>query len=266
MYAILLLLFLAACNSEDKERPSGEFIYREAGEFAYRPEPPHHQPKPTYPWEEGKVANLPLINKEFFRCKGSSLNPCKSETRGGEVILINDCGGSDKHSLPLIGGKEGVYPILIDLLNFIQNKTKKRVVITSGHRCPDHNTYINASSNNQMSKHLIGAEVSFYVQGMEEKPEAVVEIIKDYYLQDAQTKADKKYTEFKRYEKDDTNVATMPWMNHEIFVKLFNRKEGRDFDNRHPYPYLSVQVRHDRQKDARVIYTWDKAYNNFLRF
>lgn len=266
MYAILLLLFLCACSSDEPDRPTGEFIYRNAGEYQFRPALPEPRTRGVYPWEEGKVANLPRITKEFFRCKGNPLNPPKTETRGGETLTILDCGGADKHSLPLMGDKENVYPILIDILNYIQNVTKKRVVITSGHRCPDHNTYCDSSSSNQISKHLVGAEVSFYVQGMEDKPDAIVEIIKSFYLQDTAVKGDKKYAEFKRYDKDDTHVSTQPWMNHEVFIKLFNRKEGRDFDNRHPYAYLSLQVRHDRIKEARVIYTWDKAYNNFLRY
>ena len=140
------------------------------------------------------------------------------------------------------------------------------MVITSGHRCPDHNTYLDASRSNQASKHQIGAEVSFYVQGMEDKAEELVRLIQAYYLQDPKFKGDKKYTEFTRYEKGDTDVSTPPWMNQEIFIKLYKKKEGRDFDHRHPYPYLSIQVRINRETGERVIYTWDKAYNNYLRY
>ena len=31
---------------------------------------------------------------------------------------------------------------------------------------------------------------------------------------------------------------TIPWFNKEIFIKLYRKSEGRDGDNRHPYPYL----------------------------
>src|SRR5688572_14981430 len=156
MYAIFLLFFLFSCSSEEPNRLTGEFIYREEGEYHFNPPRSQLARRDPYPWEEGKVGKFPKITKEFFRCKGSLLNPPKPDA---------DCGG--KHSLPLIHQKENVYSILIDLLNYLQQKTQKRVVITSGHRCPQHNTYVDPSARNQTSKHLIGAEVSFYVQGLE---------------------------------------------------------------------------------------------------
>lgn len=255
---------------EDKSPPAKKvrraLITRQEGEEVFRPEPPRPLAPPEYPWNRGNRVDLPLITKEFFRCKGSPLNPARKEVKGGETLEFSDCGGSSKHGLPLFDGKEGVYPILITLLNYVQNETGKKVVITSGHRCPDHNTYLSATPTNQVSKHLIGAEVSFYVQGYEERPEAIVKLIQDYYLRDPQVKEDKRYTQFTRYEKEETDVSTPPWMNQEIFLKLYKKQEGRDFDNRHPYPYLSLQVRYDRDKKSRVFYSWDKAYNNFHRY
>lgn len=264
MFASILLSFLGLFN--EPTYPNGEYIFRQSTDRQFPiPEQVALQTK-SYPWEEGKVGRLPKITKEFFRCKGSSLNPSRTEVVNGENVTYYDCGGADKHSLPLFDGKENVYPVLIDLLNYIQSVTKKRVIITSGHRCPDHNNYLDASTAAQMTKHTIGAEVSFYVLGFEDKPESIVKIIQSYYAQDPLVKNDKKYTEFKRYEKTDTDVVTPPWMNHEIFVKLYRKKEGRNHDNRHPYPYLSIQVRFDRKKNERVVYSWDKAYNNFLRY
>lgn len=221
-------------------------------------------PEP-YPWEKGQTAHGPKITKEFFRCKGSSLNPVHTVQEKGELVRYFDCGGAEKHSLPLRENKEFVYPILIDLMNYIQMKTKKRVVITSGHRCPEHNTYVDSSPSNQYSKHMIGAEVSFYVQGMEDQPETLVKHIQEYYKSTPKYQTDKEYLEFQRYEKDDANVATPPWYNKEVFVKLFKKKEGRNFDNRHPYPYLSIQVRYDTDLQQKVTYNWDQAYHNYLR-
>ena len=114
------------------------------------------------------------------------------------------------------------------------------MIITSGHRCPQHNTYVDPSYYNRTSKHLIGAEVSFYVQGMEYLAETIAHYLQDYY----HTHFDRPdYAVFKRYEKNDTNVSTQPWYNKEIFIKLFKKDEGHNFDNRHPYPYVSIQVR-----------------------
>lgn len=258
---LILLLFFTACD-RDNQTPNGEYIFRRHTDVQF-PIPPAVAVELTpYPWEQGKVGKLPKITKEFFRCKGSSLNPPRTELINGENSQINDCGGSDKHSLPLIDGKENVYPIMIDILNYLQAQTKKRVIITSGHRCPDHNTYVDSSPGNAYSKHTIGAEVSFYVQGFEDKPEAILKLIQAYYAKNP----DKRYSEFKRYEKEDANVSFPPILNQEIFVKIFRKKEGRNHDNRHPYPYLSIQVRYDKKKNEKVTYSWDKAYNNFLRY
>lgn len=258
---VLLFLFLVSCESEAPPAANGEYIYRKHDEFHFTPLAAAPQVRPLYPWETALDGNFPKITKEFFRCKGSSLNPPRLEQRNGESVRYADCGGAQKHSLPLRDNKEFVYPVLIDLLNHIQAATQKRVVITSGHRCPDHNNYVNPSPSNQYSKHMVGAEVSFYVQGFEDKPETIVKTIQDYYKNKTSDLSD-----FKRYEKGDTDVSTQPWMNKEIFIKIYKAKEGRDYDNRHPYPYLSIQVRHDLDLNQRVTYSWDQAFHNFMRY
>lgn len=272
MHLILLIMavFLSGCSSsEDAEREKarmqnaiGEYIYRNHNEYLFKLEPPIKSTPSLYPWENHSSNQ---ITKEYFRCKGSSLNPVHIFQQKGETVRFFDCGGSEKHSLPLRDQKEFIYPILIDLLNYIQDKSGKKVVITSGHRCPDHNTYVDASKENLASKHMIGAEVSFYVQGWEDQPEKAIKLIQNYYQETDKYKGMKDFQEFKRYEKDNTNVSTQPWMNKEIFIKLFKKHEGRNFDNRHPYPYISIQVRYDMEKQEKVIYTWEKANRNFLR-
>src|SRR5206468_4318905 len=151
----------------------------------------------------------------------------------------------ERHSLPLSDGKEFVYSILLDLLNYLQAKTGKRVVVTCGHRCPVHNLYADQSKSNQVSKHMIGAEADFYVQGFEERPDLIVELIKGFYKEEARYQGLPAYQEFKRFEKEEAGLSTLPWYNQEVCIKLFKKSEGRDIDNRHPYPYLSIQVRYD---------------------
>ena len=113
---------------------------------------------------ENEVDNLPKITKEYFRCKGNALNPERiDETNKEDIKVFLDCDGSSKHSLPIINGSENVYSILVELLNYIQKRTKKRVNITCGHRCPKHNAYSDFYLNAKTSKHMIGAEVDFYV-------------------------------------------------------------------------------------------------------
>lgn len=267
MYLLFLLLLLTGCAAKDEEAETlrklnqkGEFIYRKHDEFLFVASLPTSVPQEPYPWEKGLVGNFPKITKEFFRCKGSNLNPVHIVQQKEEIARFYDCGGSEKHSLPLRDNKEFIYPILIDLLNYIQAKTNKRVVITSGYRCPEHNTYVDSTPENQFSKHQIGAEVSFYVQGLEDRPHTIVNLIKTFYADHPK----KDFQEFKTYDKP-ANTSTPPIMNKEIFIKIFKKSEGRNFDNRHPYPYISLQVRFDRDRNEKVIYTWPAANNNYLR-
>lgn len=102
---------------------------------------------------------------------------------------------------------------------------------------------------------MIGAEVSFYVEGFENDPLAIVQILKDYY---------KDSDSFKRFE-GKTNVATQPWSNKEIFIKLFQSSEGRNGDNQHSYPYISIQVRYDRDLKEPVAYNWAQANRGFYQ-
>jgi len=220
---------------------------------------------PQYPWEKNGQEKVPLITKEYFRCNGSYLNPERKSDEVNHPVRTPDCEGGDRHSLPLRDGREYIYDILITLLNYVQNETGKHVVITSGHRCPQHNTYVDSCASNRCSKHMIGAEVSFFVEGMENHPETIIELILNYYKTASPFKYDPEFSSFDRYEKEDTNVSVKPWYNKEVFVKLFQANEGRNFDNRHPYPYIAIQVRYDTQLNQRVVYSWDKAHKNFLR-
>lgn len=268
-FLFLAAVFLTACSSEDTSaglqvHSKGEYIYRRHNEHLAVHSVRLAEP-PVYPWEKGKIGKYPKITKEFFRCKGSSLNPVNLVQKDTELVRYYDCGGSRRHSLPLRDQQEFIYPVLIDLLNYLQNITGNQAVITCGHCCPDHNLYLNPSSANQTSKHLLGAEVDFYIRGFENRPHQVVELIKNYYKDNPQYKGQRAFEEFAVYEKSDTGVSTPPVYNKEIFVKVFTKTEGRDFDNRHPYPYLSVQVRYDRDLDEKVVYSWEKAFHNLHR-
>ena len=266
-YLGILFVFLCGCSGmEDSEynalrhkNQKGEYITRTQDRKEFSFIKPSTRTRGKYPWEENLVGTHSKITKEFFRCKGNTLSPPRSYTEGvGEPQRLFDCGGIEKHSLYLKDGKEFIYPILLDLLNYVQEKTGKRVIITSGYRCPDHNSYIDPTSANKASKHMIGAEVDFYVQGLESRPEAIVNLIIQYY------QGKKDLEKFERYEKD-SNVSTLPWYNKEIFIKVFKSHEGRDLDNRHNYPYISLQVRLDSKTQEKVVYNWKDAFHNYLR-
>ncbi len=240
----------------------GEAIYRNHDDLFYPLNPPVHTPRSSYPWES--EANLPRITKDFFRCKGNPFNPPILDLNDPSApVPLADCGGNSRHGLPILRGKENVYPILIELLNYVQRKTGKRVVITCGHRCPVHNAYADPSKSNRVSKHQIGAEVDFYVQGMEERPQEIVGLLMQYFQETPAYKSEKESLEFKRLEKSELSIQ--PWMNKEILVQLFSKSEGRDGDNRHPHPYISIQVRYDREGKERVMYEWARANQGYPR-
>ena len=272
---ILLLTFSCTKSEKAKEKEIKkknvvvEYILRHHNTYFFPIFIPNTRVREPYSWEEGTTENLQRITKEYFRCKGSKLNvPFYDNTDEDKPITYEDCGGGTTHSLPIIHGKEGVYPILLELINYLQQKTQKRVIITCGHRCPLHNKYSDRSKHNRTSKHMIGAEVDFYVQGLEDRPMEVVELIFQFYREKKGKGyvGVREYEIFNRYEKVDTDVSTMPWFNKEIFIKLYSETEGRDFDNRHPYPYISIQVRYDRDTKERVVYSWDKATSEYLRW
>jgi hypothetical protein len=253
MYLLWLLLLLTGCRQDAERTFRAEYIVREHNEHSLETPPQQQLPQKPYPWKPEGI-DVRAITKEYFRCKGTSLNSPNIILKDGkEVNRFYDCSGGDKHSLPLRDGKEFIYPILIDLLNHVQKATGKNVVITSGHRCIAHQAYMDPSPKGSGSKHLTGAEVDFYVQGLEEQPMKVIQILIDYYKDDA-----KEYKNFQRFEKT-TDVTTAPWLNKEVFLKLFKRGEGRNFDNRHPYPYISLQVRFDREKNERVVFSPEQA-------
>lgn len=267
---ILALFFVTSCSGSLKETEYQKIrnhnqvyktITRQSKDHLLSFEVPHEKQREAYPWEKTSFEKYPLITKEFFRCKGSSENP--SYLNHSERIF--DCNGSVRHSLPLKDGKEFVYPILIDILNYLQEKFDSRVIITCGHRCPQHNRFSDISEFNRTSKHMIGAEVDFYVEGYEKEPKKVVDAIMSFYSKE-DYKSKPAYSDFKRYTKNNLNVSTQPWFNHEIFIKLYLSYEGRDKDNKHPYPYVSIQVRNDPDENERVSYTWQKAFYNYLRY
>ncbi len=209
----------------------------------------------AYPWKQHHTAFSP-ITKEYFRCKGSPLHPPIPTYNEGKIVHnLFDCNGSFSHSLPIRNEKEFIYPILIELLNHIQNSLKESVVITSGHRCPTHNSYVDPSIKNQFSKQIIGAEVHFYIQNIENSYALVIQEIEQFYRTNLRyARAINEYLPLIRYERDQ-EASIQPWMNKEIFIRFYRPNEGRNRDDSHPYSYFSLQVRFDRDRQAKVIVT-----------
>ncbi len=222
MYFLLFFfcLFSTSCmeqaqKSQIKERNERkDVVHRLSYEKRYPEGKLCRLEREAYPWEAGYTGGRPPITKESFRCKGKHT-----------------------HSLPLKQGEEFIYPILVNLLNHLQAKTGCPVVITCGHRCQEHHKLADPSVYNANSKHLMGAEVDFYLQGMENK----------------------EYETFLQLDPSKLNVSTPAWYNKEVLIKLYLPHEGRDVDNRHKYPYISIQVRYDVEKNEKVIYSKEKT-------
>src|SRR5690349_14225028 len=69
-----------------------EKIARHHADRHYPITTPRLHVREKYPWELAYLGKHPKITKEFFRCKGSGLNPPRLE--GAAHIL--DCGGFQK--------------------------------------------------------------------------------------------------------------------------------------------------------------------------
>ena len=261
IFLILVLVFLAGCSgletSEEKKMRMDNLvvrpIQRESNETLFSWVPASSKQKAPYPWERKWIGDHLRITKHFFRCRGHPSNPPIQILRGKECIYHLDCGGVETHSLPIKEGKEHICPILIDILNHLQETLGKQVIITCGHRCPTHHLYCDVSKEGQTSKHLIGAEVDFYVKGLERTPEAVLEALFSYYPEPMLRTL-------------LTSASTPSWYNQEVVITLFRSTEGRDFDNDHPYPYISIQVRYDRETHRVVRYNWHQAYNGYIKY
>lgn len=270
IFLLCIAFILNGCDvsQEDSSKLTtrrGEYIGRMHDEFL-EITPLEKREFQSYPWAKKHIGNFSKITKEHFRCKGECLNPNIPISQPGGTIYICDCEGIRQHSLPVRNQREFIYPILIQLLNYVQTKTEKQVVITSGHRCPCHNRYVDPSPKNQYSKHMMGAEVDFYVRGMENSPEKIIALLQAYFKENASYEGLAEYREFQRWEKSDCDVSTQPWYNKEVFIKLYRANEGRNCDNGHAYPYIALQVRHDRELNARVAYSWEQAFNNYWRY
>jgi len=204
---------------------------------------------PRYPWESLEEESIIPVTRAWFRCKGiGSLPPIFIKGHGR---YHRDCDGLHTHSLPIKNYREFIYPTLIELLNHVQKKTQKKVVVTCGHRCPRHNLYADPDPSAQTSKHQIGAEVDFYVEGMEYSPEKIVNVLIGYYQTDTNSSS--------------ATHSSLSWANKEVKITIHREGQGRDQDNQHPYPYLTIELLYDKQSRRPVRYASQEA-NSLYRY
>ncbi|MBP9842366.1 MAG: hypothetical protein KBC64_08115 [Simkaniaceae bacterium] len=240
----IFLFFLIGCTTLEEAHKQKvkeinqvkELIQRKEGETVLTILPPRVRVHRLYPWEEQYIGSIRKITKEFFRCKGSSSNPAEI-VKGKEPVYFYDC---TPHSLPIREGEERVSTLLIDMLNFVQQKLEARVVITSAHQCPTHQKYLRKEKKSKMSRYLVGAKVDFYVEGYERKPQEVAALLNAFFK-----------------EPLTVQVKGQEWSNREVRLVLRKSGERRNWDNRHPYPYFSLE-------DRTFTYTWDQAHKGLI--
>ncbi len=259
-YTLLLLMMLAsACSGfeqSEKRRirqcneKEGK-IFRLSGESLFSFAPIERKELEIYPWEVRESLEFPRITKEFFRCHGSQHHPHKVVESENKEIEIYDCNGIDEHGLVMKGGKEYVHTCFLELLNMLQDTFHQRVVITSGHRCPKHDRFINGYGKEKVTSYQIGAAVDFYVEGQEENSYRVIEKVMNFFCRDKKSQFTKKGEDC--------------WRNHEVIITLNPKTTPRNDDNLHPYPYITIELRYDREDKKPIVPTWRQAHYGYKR-
>jgi hypothetical protein len=256
-----LLLGLCACSGLEKSEQDkikkmhalSEPILRFSQEKLYTLKFPEQKVRERYSWENTTAHHFPKITKEAFRCKGAG-HPQLKMSR--ENVALFDCQGPDKHSLPIVEDKEAVYPALLEILNGIQDHLKRKVVVTAGHRCYQHQTYLLGTTSGAITKYLIGAQVDFLVEGVSLLHHSVIDCLQDYY--NKTFGGDKEYV----LEKSAAGV----WQNKEIALRYVAKHEGRNEDNSHEYPYFSLELKYDRSLDKKIQLNPQHAMKCYYRF
>lgn len=266
LFLLALLSALVAGCEQSSPAPQrgvfvGEYIARHASDNLLDLKSPERLQISAYPWDATTRTPLPPITKHYFQCRGCLQHPPKMIQRGGESIHLYDCRGGEQHSLPLRDGQEWIAPLLLVMLNFCQERFERPVHITCGHCCLDHRTYLYPHASSEGVGHVLGAEVDFYVEGWESRPERVVQALLEFYRtrwnHDQHEKG-----EFSYDEKDGSRF----WKNREVVLSIHAAHLGRDEDNNHSYPYLTIRVRYDKESKDTLKYSWDRALKSYYRY
>ncbi len=249
---IIVLLFFISCSTADersqkqrmKNNLSDEKIYRLSSEKVYQIDPLELAARELYPWEN--ESRYPKITMNTLRCRGSK--DAKVIQSGDKVF--EDCGGLHDHGLPYQDGEEFIYPALITLLNKVQNSFDKKVIVTSGHRCPKHHNYL-MKEQSKISRYMMGCKVDFTVEGFENQPEEIIQKIIDLYPGE----------EFQKVKQADGLIV---YTSKEFHLMIAKEGEHSITGGMH-HPVVSVDVRYDRDKEEAIILDWDKSFHGFIR-
>src|SRR3989338_2368335 len=120
IFFVLMALMTGCSPMEESEKDKlrrvnevAENVYRLDGEHFFQANEVTVAKRETYPWEPKSLTVDKKITKEYFRCRGSAQNGCKSliDSLGDKAQMI-DCGGMEKHGLPYRDEGEFIYPAL----------------------------------------------------------------------------------------------------------------------------------------------------------
>ena len=214
---------------------------------------PEQKIRERYSWENTTAHKFPKITKEAFRCKGSG-SPKPKISR--ENLAMFDCQGADKHSLPIYEDKEFIYPALLEILNELQDQLKRKVVVTAGHRCYKHQTFLLGTTTGAVTKYVLGAQVDFLIDGIEASSGKIIDCLQEYYK--------RVFPDQKEYQLEKSVIGV--WHNKEISMRVYAKHEGRNEDNTHDLPYLSIELKHDRVLDKKIQVNYQQALSGYYRF
>ena len=227
--------------------------------------PPWENEERLYPWDQEQGTVFSTITKENFRCKGGTHHRLRKLVGANQQVhYIEDCQGGGEHPLPLQEGKEFIYPVLIDLLNHLQKALQARVVITSGHRCPQHQLYISPKCHQAHSKHLIGYAVDFIFDRKSLDVKKTLHAMQKFYAKNNHGLEDIQFYTLH----SDFSVQSHPisFGNQEIRVTFFPADTLIDGDNTHAEPFARIEVLYDRFRKQKVFCSWEKALRMNARF
>lgn len=183
---------------------------------------------------------LKEVCEEDFRCRG---NPSINKEMIWNNVLYEDCQGG---CLPNCG----INTELIELMNELQKKFSRQVVINSGFRCPVHNAYIAAELYNWVdpegrsgnpfevssrSKHMMGAAADFYIKGYENDPYPIIDSILSIEGLNAERR--ELYSQNVRQRNRegifiDNYYYYRAYVTPRWWIHPYAENEGRDIDNR----------------------------------
>ena len=91
-FIFLSLLLLAPAPTHEHKRQA-EYIYRLSSEQNILIDMPKRKSPELYPWQKECVGPCHFITKEYFRCKGSSINP---------PLVVHKEGKEDIRATPIV--------------------------------------------------------------------------------------------------------------------------------------------------------------------